>query len=81
MVNYILFLGVFMKLSQIENGLSYAGNLRCRNYKERACAPDVDRTKHCCPFREEHKILKQALKTASRILAADVYEKSTANNI
>ena len=29
-----------MKIAEIQNGLSYAGRLRGRNYEERSCCPD-----------------------------------------
>ena len=37
-------LGVFMKLAEIQNGLSHAGITRNKNYKERACAPSNIKT-------------------------------------
>ena len=72
-----------MKLAEIQNGLSFAGATRNRNYKERACAPDS--VKANPSFEQAHGIntfanYKSALKLASKRLAvADEFIKSTAN--
>ena len=69
-----------MKISEIQNGLSFAGRTRARNYEARSSCPDCRMGKvDLCTFQrlnEENKILKQAFRNACRILAEDVYVSS-----
>ena len=72
-----------MNLEAIQNGLSFAGGTRKRNYKERACAPTSVKTNPSYGQTQNAGTLadyKSALKLASRRLAvADEFIKSTVN--
>ncbi len=67
-----------MKLAEIQNGLSHAGDTRKRNYKERACAPSNIKTNPSYGQNQESlAIYKIALKNASKRLAvADEFIKA-----
>ena len=64
-----------MKIAEIQNGLSYAGRLRGRNYEERTCCPDkrknIDTNCSYGKLVRENMILKHALRDACRIIATD----------
>ena len=72
-----------MNLAAIQNGLSFAGGTRKRNYKERACAPNGIKANPSYGQTQNVNTLanyKSALKLASRRLAvADEFIKSAAN--
>jgi len=72
-----------MNLEEIQNGLSFAGGTRKRNYKERACAPNSIKSNPSYGQAQNTDSLtnyKSALKLASRRLAvADEFIKSNAN--
>ncbi len=73
-----------MKITEIQNGLSYAGRLRARNYEERSCAPN---RRDNVSMRSNEELVKEiltlrhSLRTACRMLAADEYKSSTANKM
>jgi len=72
-----------MNLAEIQNGLSFAGNTRKRNYRERACAPNNMNSNPSYGQGQNVNTLanyKSALRLASRRLAvADEFIKSNAN--
>ena len=64
-----------MKIAEIQNGLSYAGRVRNRNYEERTCCPDkkngITQNHSYDNLARENAILKLALRDACRIIATD----------
>ncbi len=71
-----------MKLAQIENGLSYAGATRNRNYDSRACCPKPKVTRANPTYGQllaENALYKKTLRTACRMLVADEFVKSGVN--
>ena len=78
-------LGVFMNLKQIENGLSYAGGTRARNYADRACCPKPKVNKSVPTYGQllvENAIYKRALRNACmlHVNLVDSFEKSSSVN-
>jgi len=65
-----------MKLAEIQNGLSHAGNVRKRNYEDRACV-----SKPKILMQPTHGQLSKAFKQACKIIAVqDEFIKSNTNN-
>ena len=69
-----------MRISEIQNGLSFAGRTRARNYEARSSSPNCKMGKvDLCSFQrlcEENSVLKQAFRNACRIIAEDVFVSS-----